>query len=215
MSHRIYTTLGFIVESRPYGEAGKILSIFTRELGMVNVAAQGIRLSPSKLRYHSQDGSLAEFSLVRGRDLWRLVGAEKNVPKDQPALLNISTFSNSHDPLFIRTLAVLRRLIHGEEKNETLFEAVLAVHAFLGKNNKDKNNKDKNKDEKAILISLAEPVIILRILHHLGYVRTKPEFEIFLADNSFSVEILEKMSVPGIKSSVIKEINKALEESHL
>src|ERR1700733_8051707 len=103
MSHRIYTTSGFVVESRPYGEAGKILSIFTRDLGMVNAAAQGIRLVRSKLRYHAQDFSLAKFSLVRGRDLWRVVGAEnvENVvqknPSDVPAAI-LATVTTAVNP---------------------------------------------------------------------------------------------------------------------
>ena len=196
MSHRIYTTSGFVIESRPYGEAGKMLSLFTRELGMVNASAAGIRLGQSKLRYHTQDFSLSEFSLVRGRDLWCLVGAERIV------------LNYHHDPFFIRILAVLRRLIHGEEKNEALFEAVMAAYDFF-------NTRRIEKTEDVALVTLAEPVIMLRILHHLGYIRKKPELEIFLTDNSFAVELLKKMSVPTIKPLAIREINKALEESHL
>jgi len=206
MSHRIYTTLGFVVQSLPYGEAGKMLSLFTRELGMVNVAAAGIRLGQSKLRYHVQDFSLSEFSLVRGRDLWRLVGAEK------------SDMSTCHrDPLLIRTLAVLRRLIHGEEKNEALFEAVMAAYDFLEIRRTEKNEKaeEAKKAEEAVFVTHAEPVIMLRILRYLGYIRKKPELEVFLADNSFATELLEKMSVPTVKSLAVREINRALEESHL
>jgi DNA repair protein RecO len=206
MPHRIYTTSGFVIESRPYGEAGKMLSIFTRELGMVNAAAAGIRLGQSKLRYHVQDFSLAEFSLVRGRDIWRLVGAEK---AEKIAQKNTADMPNyHHDPLFIRTLAVLRRLIHGEEKNEALFEAVIAAYDFL-------NTYRTEKAAEVTRVTLAEPVIMLRILHHLGYIRKKPELEVFLADNSFAAKLLEKMSISAVKSLAIREINKALEESHL
>src|SRR3989338_4347951 len=71
----IHTTPGFIIASRPYGETGKILSIFTRDIGLVGAVAQGIRLEKSKLRYHTQDYSFGTFSFVRGRELWRLTDA--------------------------------------------------------------------------------------------------------------------------------------------
>jgi DNA repair protein RecO (recombination protein O) len=202
MPHRIYTTAGFVIESRPYGEAGKMLSIFTRELGMVNAAASGIRLGQSKLRYHVQDFSLAEFSLVRGRDIWRLVGAEK---KSEEKLKEKS--GRNPNPLFIRTLTTLRRLIHGEEKNEDLFETVIAIYNFLNEGEADES----------VRISSAEPIIMLRILNHLGYISipAQPKLAPFLADNSFAPELIEKMSILDIKSLAIKEINKALQESHL
>ena len=73
--HAIHTTPGFIIGSRPYGEAGKMLSIFTRDFGLVTATAQGIRLERSKLRYHAQDLSFGSFSLVRGREFWRLTSA--------------------------------------------------------------------------------------------------------------------------------------------
>src|SRR5690349_11857408 len=73
--YAIHTTPGFIIGSRPYGEAGKMLSIFTRDLGLVLAAAQGIRLEKSKLRYSAQDYSFGTFSLVRGKEFWRLTNS--------------------------------------------------------------------------------------------------------------------------------------------
>ena len=59
--HPIHTTLGFVINSRPYGEAGKLLSIFTRDFGLVLANAQGIRLEKSKLRPFIQDYSFGYF----------------------------------------------------------------------------------------------------------------------------------------------------------
>ena len=191
MSHHIYTTPGFVVESFAHGEAGKFIYIFTRDLGMVAGAAQGIRLSQSKLRYHAQDFSFATFSLVRGKEIWRIVGAEKISEKKV-------------SPLFVRVLKILKRLVPGEEKNEALFEAVLAAHTFL-------HNSDPAlvaADETA-----AEYIIMLRILHQLGYVRVIATLEPFLHDNFFSPELLAAMT--SVKSAAVKEINTALKESQL
>ena len=49
--HPIHTTPGFIIASRPYGETGKILSIFTRDIGLVGAVAQGIPFEKTKIRY--------------------------------------------------------------------------------------------------------------------------------------------------------------------
>jgi hypothetical protein len=51
--HSIHTTVGFIIDSRPYSEAGK-----------------------SKLRYFSQIYSFGNFSFVKGKEYWRLTNAE-------------------------------------------------------------------------------------------------------------------------------------------
>jgi DNA repair protein RecO len=205
MSHRIYTTPGFVVNSRPYGEGGKILFIFTAELGQVSAIAQGIRLSKSKLRYHAQDYSLANFSLVRGKDFWRVVGADDSVESclaESTDGKKIST-TNSAYVLQVRMLSVLSRLLQGEEKNVALFETVNAAYQFLG--------TSEAKDSAQIV----EPIIMLRVLHHLGYVRLIPDLTPFLTDNSFTPELLASFAAPGLKSKAIKEINAALQESHL
>ncbi|MEI6057841.1 MAG: DNA repair protein RecO [bacterium] len=197
MSHHIYTTPGFVVESNAYGEAGKFIYIFTRDLGMVAGVAQGVRLTQSKLRYHAQDFSYANFSLVRGKEVWRIIGAEA-----------ISTEANDSghssaglvSPLFARILKILKRLVPGEEKNEALFEVALAAHHFL---------KNSAPDDETI----AEYIIMLRILHQLGYVRTVPTLEPFLVDNSFSPDLFAAMTTT--KSAAAREINTALKESHL
>ena len=205
MSHHIYTTTGFVIESHPYGEAGKFISIFTRELGMVQAVAQGIRLGTSKLRYHAQDFSLATFSLVRGKEVWRMVGA-------QEASAVASSFPEMKDKmgkeafaLHTRILKVLRRLVSGEEKHVELFDVIMAMDAFLLSRTPSPSTSHH--------IASCEYIVMLRILHALGYIRESLELEPFLLDNSFTLELLEKML--RIKSLAAKEINTALKESHL
>ena len=204
MSHRRYTTAGFIVESRPYKEAGKILSIFTRDLGMVTAVAQGIRLGTSKLRYHMQDYALIDVSFVRGKEIWRLVGAERSTLDSHEARMACSSARAGVDidPLLVRSLQVLRRLVQGEEKNEALFATILSLRDFL--------NSSKLEDR-----SIIESIIMLRVLQHLGYIHTYNELSIFLQDDSFAPPIIDAMHTTAIKSLAIKEINRALQESHL
>ena len=67
--HHIYHTEAFVLGSRNVGEANKMLSLYTRELGLVYAHAQGIRLGKSKLRFGLQDFSHATVDLVQGKDI--------------------------------------------------------------------------------------------------------------------------------------------------
>lgn len=73
--YHFHHTPGIIIASRLSGEANRQVRIFTRELGMVTVHAQGIRLLSSKLRYALQPYSLCELALVHGRHGWRVTNA--------------------------------------------------------------------------------------------------------------------------------------------
>ena len=209
MSHHIYTTPGFIVLSRPYGESGKFFLIFTRDLGMIGATAQGVRLSQSKLRYHIQDYSYGLFSLVRGKEVWRLTGAKdiaregsKDVTGD---MIGQKIVSSESKKLHVRVLSLLKRLLHGEEKNERLFEIIHAFYTFLDRENSSEGND--------ILGELIEYVTVLRILHCLGYISNKNDFGDLVSDSVINEKILDK--VKSLKSKIVKEINNALKESQL
>ena len=183
--HHIYTTPGFIVHSMPHGESGKFFLIFTKDFGMIGATAQGIRLSQSKLRYHIQDNSLSNISIVRGKEVWRIVGVGE--------VEQVKT-----NKVHIQILKLLKRFLHGEEKNEKLFEVVEALY----KNDFEKINTE-----------LVESLVVLRILNHLGYISNKEIFNDLISNNTFGKEIIDK--VKEQKAVIIKEINRALKESQL
>lgn len=184
--HHIYTTPAFVVHSTANGEAGKSLLLFTRDFGMLWATAQGVRLSNSKLRYHLQDYSFANVSLVRGKEMWRVTGAVEGDKKRTPT------------PLFVRVLQVLKRMLTGEEKNEKLFEIVETLY------------KLPFAEEEAEIV---ECIMMLRLLHSLGYISKNNLLERFLISNDFTKELIEEMK--KIKVIAVKEINNALIESQL
>ncbi len=115
MSYSVYSTRGFILGSTPSGEASKIYTLYTEHFGLARARAQSVRLLSSKLRYNLGDYSFCMFSLVRGREIWRLVGAEKlDLPEKSSAAR-------------ARVLNLVRRLVQGEEKNEKLWKTMLAM----------------------------------------------------------------------------------------
>lgn len=115
MSYAVYNTRGFILSSAPSGEASKIYSVYTEDFGLIRARAQSVRLIQSKLRYNLDDYAFCSLSLVRGREVWRLTGSQS---LEGAGIVR---------PARARVLNLVRRLVHGEEKNEKLFGALLAL----------------------------------------------------------------------------------------
>lgn len=89
MAYRIYTTEGIILGKKNVGEANQVLHVFTRDLGLIRLAVQGVRLEKAKLKNHVQLFSWITLSCVRGKDSWRMTSATMlsapypNTPREQ------------------------------------------------------------------------------------------------------------------------------------
>lgn len=192
MAHHVYTTDAFIIESANSVEANKVLTLFTRELGMVRAVAQGVRLQKSKLKFAVQEYSFSTVSLVRGKEVWRLTNAK-------PVSSLYHTYK--HHPEVIHVIAqifvLLKRLIPGEEKNEKLFEFLSKSFEYLAQ----------LPDIKSF-----ERIVVVNILHILGYIGQVPELEIFI-NPTWNSDILEAMELQA--KIATREINRALRESQL
>ncbi len=180
--------------SRNFGEAGKYYSIFTRDLGMISASAQGVRKMSSKLRFILQDFAHVKVDLVQGKDFWRVTSASKTNDLEQISKNpeNLAVFANIS--------ALLKRLLAGVEPNEALFIDLLNGLSILEKieNQEDLRN--------------AEAVIVLRIVHNLGYIGGNNILEAFI-QSPFEQEIIFRASKN--RKIILSEINKALKETHL
>ena len=198
MSHHIYTTPGFIVHSSSQGEAGKYLLLFTRDLGMIGATAQGVRLQQSKLRYYLQDFSYSIFSVVRGKEVWRVTGAKEIEDMNK----SVHEMNPENKKLYVRILSLLKRLLHGEEKNERLFRVLENFHHYVSTKDLDKEKRE-----------LVEYLVVFRILDSLGYVHAQSPLEILCDSDEIREDILEK--VKSHTKSIVEEINNGLKESQL
>lgn len=194
MAHHVYTTQGFIVHSQPSGEAGKYVLVFTRDLGMIGCTIQGVRLSQSKLRYYTQDYYYGLFSVVRGKDVWRMTGAKE--------IDGVGEVKEGNKKLYVKVLSLLKRLLPGEEVNEKLFEIVEKFYKYISQNNLDKEGKE-----------LVEYLTVFRILNSLGYISNTNLFLNQLLSAEITGHILQEMREN--KVDVVKEINNGLKESQL
>ena len=191
--HHIYHTEGIILGSNNFGETGKYYSIFTRDLGMISASAQGIRKMSSKLRFVLQDFAYLKIDLVKGKDFWRIT----NVAKTN----KLEDFSNPEIfAVFVNISKLLKRLLAGEDPNETLFSDLLDGLSVL--------EKSKTQDE----LRNIEAVIVLRILHNLGYIGGNEVLKDFIK-SPFEKDIVFKVSESRTK--ILYQINKALKETHL
>lgn len=192
--HHIYHTEGIILGSRNHGEAGKYFHIFTRDLGLVYASASGVRKMSSKLRFVLQDFACVKVDLVRGKDFWRVTSASKS------NTLETITKRKETLEIFQKISKLLKRLLAGEEANEALFVDTFNGLLVL--------EKAKTKEE----LSNIEVVLVLRILGNLGYIGESKNLE-NLIKSPFEEGIV--FEVAKSRPEILKQINKALKETHL
>ncbi len=182
------------MSSKNYGEAGKYYSILTRDLGLVNASAQGVRKISSKLRFILQDFSYIKVDLIRGKDFWRVTSASKT-----NELEDISKNPISFE-IFSNISRLLKRLLAGEYPNEILFDDLLMGLRFL--------EKSKSQSESENI----EVIIVLRILNNLGYIGGN-ELLKNITKSPFEEDLIFEAGRSRMK--ILSEINKALHETHL
>jgi DNA repair protein RecO len=198
--HHVYRTDGLILKSVNVGEASRSITVFTRELGLVRVRAQGVRLLKSKLRFHVQNFSLVRVALVRGREVWRLTNA-MHVLDVYHAFIHAGKLNYLY--VIANTFRLLERLLQGEEKNEYLFETMCDFVRFL---HAEKLNEDE--------VRSAEFIAVARMLYALGYLsRDSLNLSLFVSTLSWHKNLLSQMA--EVQNSILQEINNALKESQL
>lgn len=195
--YHIHQTKGFVLQETPFGEADKTFQILTEEFGLVYASARGVRELKSKLRYNLQNFSYGSFSLVRGKDSWRVTGCflEENIFgnfRDQQEILGV----------WSRAFSLLRRLLTGEDENRQLFGHLESAFFFT------KDNRIESK-----FLSNFEYILVLKILHCLGYLGNSPDWSFFTALTPFDFNLLIKMD--EVRKSAVAAINYSLKKTHL
>lgn len=197
MAHRTYTTKSLVLSSENVGDSDKNIYLFTKDLGLVRAHVRNIRGLESKLRFGLQDFSSATVSLVKGKHKWRVTNVlfENNLffeLKDQKEKLLLCK----------NIFVLLKKLITHEQPDPDLFELVDSGLLFL---------KDTNLSKQEVFNT--ETLLVLRILRNLGYVQNIDSLEQFLETHHFTFEALQNLNPQ--KHKAIKEINRAIQDSHL
>lgn len=197
MAHHTYRTEAFILGSAEAGDANRCLFLLTRELGLVYAHARSVRAMHSKLRQQTQDYTLAQVGLVRGRDVWRLTNALE-VCNGSHALRE----KREARAALARVFLLVRRLLHGQERNEYLFAALSAMLSFLSSNALTERG-----------VKRVEYITVLRVLFCLGYLEKTAAFGGFLYEPVFTEALLETMG--DCERQAVHAINASLKATQL
>jgi hypothetical protein len=146
------------------------------------------------LRYGVEPLTAARFTLLRGKQGWRLVGVE-DISRE--CLSERASYRLRAGQI----ARLLLRLLPGEEENRALCISVSEGLRALAQ-------IEEEDDATAI-----ECVLVLRILAQLGYLPHLPEIAPFVEDDYFSEEIAQKAK--RSKALLIKLINDSLSASGL
>ncbi len=196
MAQHLYTTEACVLSHVGVGESSRLLTLYTRDLGLLLAMGKSVREQRSKLRFSLQPLSCTEVSLVRGRDVWRIVGVR--------LIRNYST-ELCTEPHKLRALcriwALLRRLIHGEAPQEGVFTALRESSDFVLR-------EPLSLDE----LLAFERVAVLRLLTHLGYAAPASTLVPINAE-PFSRELLVRAHAAS--PLLLAEINRSLIASDL
>src|SRR5512135_827009 len=104
-----------VLRHSDWGEADRLLWLYTRELGKVRAVAKGVRKPRSRKAGHLEPFTRVSLQLARGRDLLIITQAEMS-----------EAFSSLRDDLLLATYAayvveLLDRFTYEEGENRELF----------------------------------------------------------------------------------------------
>lgn len=186
-----YNTEGLVLGSRESGESDRTIVFFTKDFGLVRARATAVRSEKSKMRYALQDYTLANASLVRGKNGWRVAGATALCTAVGDAR-GIATFA--------RISELVVRLVHGEEQNAYLYAALAEAHKALMQKNVD-------------AFGTIEIVCVARVLYSLGYISSEALETALFTHTAYTGESL--LEAETMRDKLLSSINKAIAETQL
>ena len=192
---REVTTRGIVLSRPSAGEGSIRVLLYTEDLGLVSALAKSGREERSKLRAHLQSGTVGTFSLVKGRDVWRVTGAVET----QNA--HFSLLDKTAQEAAARILMSMRQFVRGEGADLFLFKT---LYGFL----------ESLPSVDSELILPAESIAALRLFAALGYVRRDAFTEEFLMDEgTYGAHVLARAAEE--RQKIVRTINEAISASGL
>jgi len=190
MAHAVHTTKAIVLGSAEVQDANKLYWLLTEDFGLLFASARSVREEVSKLRYALQDLAFSRVSLVRGRGIWRITGAEDAGAEGLDIEQGI---------VFGRVSRLARRLMPTDEENPELFTILINAREAL--------SYAKNEPE------LIESITVARVLYQLGYLSCEKEYEGVVDTLHFDVKVTD--TGEALQKKLVERINIGLEESQL
>lgn len=185
---------GIVLKKTSFGESNSYMHILTSDKGLIISSAQAVRKESSKLKSSVQEYSLSSISCIKSKNGWKMTNASAK----RNYFFDSSVFAR---PVLGKIVSFLVRMIPGEHPHREIFDIVKS-----GFDNIIIVEKEK--------LQLVEILLVLRVLHELGYIAKSSENNNFFSNYiDWSENILQK--VFESKDFLIKEINNALKISQL
>lgn len=185
---------GVVIRKTSSGDGSARIQLYTDSAGLIWVHAQSAREERSQLRAHIQIGTRGTFSLVRGRDVWRLSGI-MNTENLHYALSGKPEFQKALQ----RVLIFIRQFVRGEGSDPYFFSV---LWGFLLELPRFDDNR----------LPDAEHAVVLRMLSSLGYVEGGVAVDRFLSVR-YDPETLQRFSES--RKEVLDVINEGIHVSGL
>lgn len=192
--HRIFVTDGIVLGKRALGEAHSLVSVLTKEQGLLRAKATSTRSERSKLRFGIEPMTSARFSFVQGKYEWKLTGVER-ISRELVSLHMRNRVAAG------RIAKLLLRLVRGEDEGRALFATVSEGLPLL------------SVAENAEMSASIECILVLRILSHLGYLPEVPALTPFVEGDFSSAELAIRAQTS--RAFLIRMINESLAQTGL
>lgn len=189
MGHEMHMMEGFILDSFPYGESGRILKILTKEFGIMSVVATGVRELKSKMRGSMDVLQLVTFEYVEGKEVNRLTGIH-----EKEKFMNIFTIPKRR--VVSNVVNFVLRTVVGQTQNDRLWESFLEGMSVL------------NEGGREAAAQQIEIIWLIKILVALGYWEEGK-------NDTFTKENIEYLSNQENAKIIVEEINKSIQTTHL
>lgn len=125
--HTYKKLTGFVIGRQQLGEADRILRLFTREEGRIDVMARGIRRAGAKLASRTEPFYEVEWRLVSGKQLPIVTGAEVLHAPERLTTLEALSLGQS-------LLELTERSFHNDESSEQWYEMLREAFHQLASN---------------------------------------------------------------------------------
>jgi len=122
-------TEGVILARRNFGEADRILTIYTKDYGKISAIGKGVRRPRSKKAGHVELGSWCKIFAVRGKNLDLLTEVETK------KAFGIDNFSPAKANKIYHLLELVDSLTQHEQKNQEVFFLLLKYLDEISKGN--------------------------------------------------------------------------------
>lgn len=184
---------GVIVGRSASGEGSARIYLYTEALGLVSALAKSAREERSQLRAHLQPGTLGVFSLVKGRDVWRVAGVADTEN------IFFALEDRARKETLARVLAFVRQFVRDEGADPYLFSVLRGFVASLP----SLTDED---------VRRAEKLAVVRMLSALGYVEAGVALAPFLG-TAYEPAMLE--NADRNSRELLRAINEGISASGL